>query len=94
VAVVYPDHLSDDAPVKCQRCQTVLCTLAEFRRVAGRNLTRFESSVAHRGYAFFMPSPGFPDRWYRRLARLFGAGPSRRASNGVSALRTAADSPD
>jgi hypothetical protein len=30
-AVVYPDHLSDDAPVKCQRCRTVLCTLREFR---------------------------------------------------------------
>jgi len=30
-AVVYPDRLSDDAPVKCQRCRTVLCTLREFR---------------------------------------------------------------
>ncbi len=30
-AVVYPDRLSDDAPVTCQRCRTVLCTLREFR---------------------------------------------------------------
>jgi hypothetical protein len=30
-AVVYPDRLSDDALVKCQRCRTVLCTLREFR---------------------------------------------------------------
>jgi hypothetical protein len=30
-AVVYPDRLSDDAPVKCQRCRTVLCSLREFR---------------------------------------------------------------
>ncbi|HWF95145.1 MAG TPA: hypothetical protein VG291_09340 [Xanthobacteraceae bacterium] len=33
-AVVYPDRLSDDAPVKCQRCRTVLCTLGEFRLAA------------------------------------------------------------
>ena len=56
VAVVYPEELNDDAPVRCHRCQTVLCTLAEFRRVAARKLKRFESSVASRGYAFFMPS--------------------------------------
>ena len=30
-AVVYPDRLSDDAPVRCQRCRAVLCTLREFR---------------------------------------------------------------
>ncbi len=30
-AMVYPDRLSDDAPVRCQRCRTVLCTLREFR---------------------------------------------------------------
>lgn len=33
-AVVYPDRLSDDAPVKCQRCRTVLCTLRELRLAA------------------------------------------------------------
>jgi len=30
-AVVYPDHLSDDGPIKCQRCDAVLCTVGEFR---------------------------------------------------------------
>jgi hypothetical protein len=30
-AVVYPAHLSDDAPIKCQRCRAVLCTVREFR---------------------------------------------------------------
>jgi hypothetical protein len=96
VAVVYPDQLSDDAPVKCQRCQAVLCTLAEFRLVAGRKLTGFESSVARNGYAFFMPSPRSPriDRWYWRLARFLGGGSTRSGSNGVTAWRTAADSPD
>ena len=94
VAVVYPDQLSDDAPVKCHRCRTVLCTLAEFRLVAGRKLQRFESSVARRGYAFFIPSPTFLDRWYRRLARVFGTGAVRRSSSPVTQLRTAGDGPD
>ena len=40
VAVVYPDHLSEDAPVTCRRCQTVICTLGEFRRAAGRDMGR------------------------------------------------------
>jgi hypothetical protein len=35
-AVVFPDRLSDDAPVRCQRCRTVLCTLREFRRSVGQ----------------------------------------------------------
>jgi hypothetical protein len=38
-AVVYPDRLNDDAPVKCQRCRTVLCTLREFRLSAERIMT-------------------------------------------------------
>jgi hypothetical protein len=37
-AVVYPDRLSDDAPVRCQRCRTVLCTLREFRLAAERGM--------------------------------------------------------
>ena len=37
-AVVYPDRLSDDAPVKCQRCRTVLCTLREFRLSAEQGM--------------------------------------------------------
>jgi hypothetical protein len=35
---VYPDRLSDDAPVRCQRCLTVLCTLGEFRLSAERGM--------------------------------------------------------
>lgn len=30
-AVVYPDHLRDDAPIKCQRCGVIICTVSEFR---------------------------------------------------------------
>jgi predicted nucleic acid-binding Zn ribbon protein len=30
-AVVYPDELTDDALVKCRRCEAVLCTLGELR---------------------------------------------------------------
>jgi ribosomal protein S27E len=37
-AVVYPDRLSDEAPVKCQRCSTVLCTLREFRLSAEQGI--------------------------------------------------------
>jgi DNA-directed RNA polymerase subunit RPC12/RpoP len=37
-AVVYPDRLSDDAPVRCQRCNTVLCTLREFRLSAEQGM--------------------------------------------------------
>ena len=88
MAVVYPDQLNDHAQVRCQRCQTVLCTLAEFRLVAGRNLSRFESSVARRSYAFFMSSPGIFERWYRRLVRWLGAGASRRSHDETTALRT------
>jgi hypothetical protein len=33
-AVVLPERLDRHAPVKCQRCATVLCTLGEFRRYA------------------------------------------------------------
>jgi DNA-directed RNA polymerase subunit RPC12/RpoP len=37
-AVVYPDRLSDEAPVRCQRCRTVLCTLREFRLSAEQGM--------------------------------------------------------
>ena len=40
-AVVYPDHLTEDAPVKCRRCATVLCTLREFRSSAIDGAGRF-----------------------------------------------------
>jgi hypothetical protein len=39
-AVVYPDRLSDDALVKCQRCRTVLCTVREFRLSAMRGMAK------------------------------------------------------
>jgi DNA-directed RNA polymerase subunit RPC12/RpoP len=33
-AIVYPDRLDDDAaPVRCQRCNAIRCTLGEFRRL-------------------------------------------------------------
>jgi hypothetical protein len=36
-AVEYPNILRNDAPVKCQRCKAVICSLDEFRRqVSGR----------------------------------------------------------
>jgi hypothetical protein len=35
---VYPHRLSDEAPVKCQRCDTVLCTLGEFRLSAEQGM--------------------------------------------------------
>ena len=64
MAVVYPDHLSEDAPVTCRRCQTVICTLGEFRRAAGRDRGRSN--------ALFMRVRGFAGRWYRRLGRRLG----------------------
>jgi hypothetical protein len=68
-AVVYPDRLSDDAPVKCQRCRTVLCTLREFRLSVeqGRVVTmqiradRGKSSPLGSGWRLL-------DRLFRRLA--------------------------
>jgi hypothetical protein len=33
-AVVFPERLDRHAPVKCQRCAAVLCTLGDFRRYA------------------------------------------------------------
>jgi hypothetical protein len=40
-AVVFPERLDRNAPVKCQRCTAVLCTLGEFRRYAdARGLAR------------------------------------------------------
>jgi hypothetical protein len=64
VAVVYPDHLSEDAPVTCRRCRTVICTLAEFRRAAGQDMAaRAERRAGTRGYALFTPAGGFASRW-------------------------------
>jgi DNA-directed RNA polymerase subunit RPC12/RpoP len=30
--VEFPTILKDDAPIKCQRCKAVICSLGEFRR--------------------------------------------------------------
>ena len=30
-AIVLPDLMTDQAPVRCRRCETVLCTLGQFR---------------------------------------------------------------
>jgi hypothetical protein len=43
-AVVLPAHLTDDAPVRCRRCRTVLCTLAEFRLSAENGLATDEAN--------------------------------------------------
>jgi ribosomal protein S27E len=39
-AIVYPDRLTDDAPVKCRHCETVLCTVREFRSSAQEGIAR------------------------------------------------------
>jgi hypothetical protein len=60
-AVVYPDRLSDEAPIKCRRCGIAICTLSEFRlyaeedvRAAGRERTEVgpvERTVTDRAQA-------------------------------------------
>ena len=49
-AVVFPDRLERHAPVKCQRCATVLCTLGDFRRYADAHAVsrRKPSSISPR----------------------------------------------
>lgn len=42
-AVVYPANLTDDAPVTCRRCDTVLCTLREFRSAAEQGIARIQA---------------------------------------------------
>jgi hypothetical protein len=68
-AVVYPARLSDDAPVRCQRCRTVLCTLREFRLSAERGRTAMQiyaddsgRSALGAGWRLLL------DRMFRRLA--------------------------
>ena len=63
-AVVFPDLLSDDAPVRCQRCRTVLCTLREFR------LSAEHGNPVLRIYADDMDRSSFGSGW-RLLDRLF-----------------------
>jgi hypothetical protein len=54
-AVVYPDRMSDEAPVKCQRCRTVLCTLREFRLSAEKGTAAMQAYA--RGSDGLDPSP-------------------------------------
>jgi hypothetical protein len=92
-AVVYPEHLTDDAPVTCRRCQTVLCTLAEFRRCAERKLERSEPFTRRRSLDQFRPDSGLMARLYRRLtkgSRLVASGP---AQNDGTALRAGSPAP-
>jgi hypothetical protein len=73
-AVVYPDPMSDDAPVKCHRCRTVLCTLREFRLSAEHGMARMQirADGPHqaRGVSGVHARSGWRllDRLFRRLA--------------------------
>jgi DNA-directed RNA polymerase subunit RPC12/RpoP len=67
-AVVYPDRLSDDAPVRCQRCRTVLCTLREFRLSAERGMARVQAYADGSDQTPVRPGWRIFDRLFRRLA--------------------------
>jgi DNA-directed RNA polymerase subunit RPC12/RpoP len=67
-AVVYPDRLSDDAPVRCQRCRTVLCTLREFRLSAERGMARVQAYADGAGQSPKRLGWGLLDRLFRRFA--------------------------
>jgi ribosomal protein S27E len=67
-AVVYPARLSDDAPVKCQRCGTVLCTLREFRLSVEHGMARMQVYADGSDRARIRPGWRLFDRLFRRLA--------------------------
>jgi transcription elongation factor Elf1 len=67
-AVVYPNRLSDDAPVKCQRCQTVLCTLREFRLSAEQGVARVQVYADSSAQTRSRSGRRLLDRLFRRLA--------------------------
>src|ERR1700738_5131060 len=67
-AVVYPDRLSDDAPVRCQRCRTVLCTLREFRLSALQGPAAVQFGADDAGRDLVGPGWRLLDRLFRRLA--------------------------
>jgi hypothetical protein len=67
-AVVYPDRLIDDAPVRCQRCRTVLCTLREFRLSAEQGRTAMQIYADDSGRSHVGSGWRFVDRLFRRLA--------------------------
>jgi hypothetical protein len=67
-AVVYPDRLSDDAPVRCQRCRTILCTLREFRLSAEQGMARLQIGADGARQSPMRSGWGLLDRLFRRLA--------------------------
>jgi DNA-directed RNA polymerase subunit RPC12/RpoP len=67
-AVVYPDRLSEDAPVRCQRCRTVLCTLREFRLSAEQGRAAMQIYADDSGRSPFGAGWRLLDRLLRRLA--------------------------
>jgi len=67
-AVVYPDRLSDDAPVKCQRCRAVLCTLREFRLSVEQGIARMQIRADGPDQTHVRSGWGLVDRLFRRLS--------------------------
>jgi hypothetical protein len=66
-AVVYPDRMSDDAPVKCQRCQTVVCTLREFRLWAEQGMAAMQAHAGSSDQTQTGSGWRLLDRLFRRL---------------------------
>jgi DNA-directed RNA polymerase subunit RPC12/RpoP len=67
-AVVYPDRLSDDAPVRCQRCRTVLCTLREFRLSVEQGRAAMQIYADDAEHNLIGSGWRLLDRLFRRLA--------------------------
>jgi DNA-directed RNA polymerase subunit RPC12/RpoP len=67
-AVVYPDRMSDDAPVKCQRCRTVLCTLREFRLSAEQGMAAIQAYTGGSDQTHTRSGWRLLDRLFRRPA--------------------------
>jgi DNA-directed RNA polymerase subunit RPC12/RpoP len=67
-AVVYPDRLYDDAPVRCQRCGTVLCTLREFRLSVEQGRATMQIYADNTERSPIWSGWRLLDRLFRRLA--------------------------
>jgi hypothetical protein len=66
-AVVYPDRLADDAPVRCRRCQIVRCTVRELRHFAEDGMARIELIPDRWRPNDIVSGLRFGDRLFRRL---------------------------
>jgi ribosomal protein S27E len=66
-AVVFPDHITDDAAVKCRRCQAVLCNLREFKRFARGGMARVELVADRSSRNSIASGIPFIDRLFRGL---------------------------